>query len=571
MNKLPKKKKLSTTVIISFLLLFGLWGSSSCNQENTSWRNSQNKKIVDLSQKKKLPAGSSLLKGSLDIHISPIAGSWYPENPEELSTLLNDYLAQVPINKYEPQEHPVAFIVPHAGYIYSGLTAAYAYKILQQNQPERILLIGPSHYSSFHGISLGYFRSYKTPLGEIPVDPLAKRLLDECSLIKFQADAHRQEHSIDIQIPFLQTIFPQSPPKIIPLLVGHLEDKDYSVLAQCLRKFMDNNTTIIISSDFTHYGPRYSYYPFPYNNRTKDNIRDLDRQTFQVLSRLNRKNFISFKNQTGITICGYRPIALLLELLSKDCKLQHLYYNTSGQVTDDFKNSVSYFSLAVFKQALREGNNTNKTVNQEGHRTMGTENTHPQQSNQNSLILSSIEKTTLLQLARDTLKNHLSHQNMPKRLEDYYSITPNLQQHRGAFVTLKKNDNLRGCIGYIQPVTSLHETVQQNVINAATRDSRFPVVKLDELSEIEIEISALSQPELISSYKNIVLGNHGIILKKGNKQAVFLPQVAVEQHWDLAETLRHLSLKAGLSADGWQHPKTQFHVFIAEVFSEHRP
>ncbi len=508
------------------------------------------------------------INGNRDIHKSPIAGSWYPKNQKKLSALLNNYLAQAPAVDDHQLEHPIAFIVPHAGYIYSGLTAGYAYKILQQKQPKRILLIGPSHYSSFHGISFGNFGSYKTPLGEIAVDPSAKKLLNECSLIKYHPDAHLHEHSLDIQIPFLQTIFPQSPPKIIPLLVGHLEEEDYSILAQCLREFIDDNTVIIISSDFTHYGPRFSYHPFPYNNKTKDNIRNLDEQAVQIISELNRKDFISFKNKTGITICGYRPIALLMELLPRDCRLQQLYYDTSGQITGDFKNSVSYFSLAFFQKSVWERNNSNVTVNQEGLNTMGKKNTPLQKSNKNNLLLSSREKKTLLQLARDTLEKHLAHEDMSQQLETHYSLTSNLQQHRGAFVTLKNKSKLRGCIGYIQPITSLYETVQQNVINAGTRDSRFPPVKLNELSEIEIEISALSPPKLISSYKDIVLGKHGIILKKGVNQAVFLPQVAVEQNWDLAETLRHLSLKAGLSGDAWKNPKAQFQVFIAEIFSE---
>ena len=149
-----------------------------------------------------------------------------------------------------------------------------------------------------------------------------------------------------------------------------------------------------------------------------------------------------------------------------------------------------------------------------------------------------------------------------------YTITPALLQHRGAFVTLKVHGALRGCIGYIQPIEPLYEAVQQNAINAATRDSRFNPVEADELPAIEIEISALTTPVAVSSYHDIVLGRDGVILKKGPHQAVFLPQVAPEQGWDLPETLRHLALKAGLSGDDWRDPDTEFLVFTAEVFEE---
>jgi AmmeMemoRadiSam system protein A len=171
-------------------------------------------------------------------------------------------------------------------------------------------------------------------------------------------------------------------------------------------------------------------------------------------------------------------------------------------------------------------------------------------------------------LARDTVEGYVKDRKTPDPRGGPYAITPALREHRGAFVTLKAHGKLRGCIGYIQPIEPLYEAVRQNAINAATRDSRFRPVETDDLSTIQIEISVLTPPAPVSSYRDIVPGSHGIILKKGSHQAVFLPQVAPEQGWDLPETLRHLSLKAGLSGDDWKAPDAEFFVFTAEIIEE---
>jgi AmmeMemoRadiSam system protein A len=188
------------------------------------------------------------------------------------------------------------------------------------------------------------------------------------------------------------------------------------------------------------------------------------------------------------------------------------------------------------------------------------------EADRGSLTLS--ERATLLQIARDTVEEYVKKRKTPDLTSGRYEITPTLREHRGAFVTLKEHGELRGCIGYIQPIEPLCEAVQQNAINAAARDSRFAPVKPKELSSIKIEISALTAPAPVSSFRDIALGRHGIILKRGSHQAVFLPQVAPEQGWDLSETLRHLSLKAGLPEDAWKDPQAEFHVFTAEVFLE---
>jgi AmmeMemoRadiSam system protein B/AmmeMemoRadiSam system protein A len=482
--------------------------------------------------------------------------------------MLEGYLEKVPAPDRDETNRLIATVVPHAGYAYSGFTAAHAYKAIQQRRPKRVLMIGPSHYAGFRGLSFGDYASYETPLGRVPVDRAGRALLLDCPLVRFHPEAHQREHSVDIQVPFLQVIFPESTPVILPLLVGHLEEEDYPVLAECLRKVLDSDTVLVVSSDFTHYGPRFGYVPFPYESGVANRIQHLDQGACDKILGLDRKRFLSYYETTGITICGCRPIALLLELLPEDTRSRNLFYTTSGQLTGDFRNSVSYYSLAFTRDALWEpedGGNGSRPV---GENTMkkGKNPSQGSEADEGSLTLS--EKSTLLKLARDTIQEYVQTRKTLDPRKGRYEITPKLRENRGAFVTLKKEGTLRGCIGYIQPIEPLFETVQQNAINAAARDSRFSAVKPKELSSIEIEISALTVPEPVSSYRKIVLGKHGIILKQGSRQAVFLPQVAPEQGWDLAETLRHLSLKAGLSGDAWRDPETEFLVFTAEVFKE---
>ncbi len=504
------------------------------------------------------------------IHPSPIAGTWYPADPTALRELLEGFLERAPGIADQEAARLEALIVPHAGYAFSGQTAAYGYRVLGQRRPRRVVLLGPSHYASFRGLSLGDYDAYETPLGRVPVDPEGRSLARGCPLVDFHEEAHLREHSVDIQIPFLQVLFPDDPPRIVPLLVGSLREVDYPRVASCIRGLLDPETVLVVSSDFTHYGPRYGYLPFPLDGRTAERLRALDEGACGEILRLDRKGFLAYQARTGITICGYRPIALLLEMLSPRTRARRLFYTTSGRVTGDYRNSVSYCSLIFLQARGSEGPGTAPPPKEGKESAMKDGRNPPGKTGRAGGGLDPSEKATLLRLSRDTLEAYIRRHETPDPLGGGYAITEALRQPRGAFVTLTKGGRLRGCIGYIQPIAPLYRTVQENTINAATRDTRFPPVSPEELPEIHIEISALSVPEPVASYREIEIGKHGIILKHGYAQAVFLPQVAPEQGWDLPETLRHLSLKAGLAPDAWRDPEAEFLVFTAEVFEEPR-
>jgi MEMO1 family protein len=175
------------------------------------------------------------------------------------------------------------------------------------------------------------------------------------------------------------------------------------------------------------------------------------------------------------------------------------------------------------------------------------------------------QKKTLLTLARDALAARVGGKPFPE--ETGYQLDDRLRQNSGAFVTLHKQGQLRGCIGYIEPVAQLFRSIMDNAESAALHDTRFHPVTPPELTEIDIEISVLTVPQRVAGYQNIVIGTHGMILKKGWARAVFLPQVAPEQGWNLEETLSHLSMKAGLQPAAWR-TDAEFSVFEAIVFDE---
>jgi len=178
--------------------------------------------------------------------------------------------------------------------------------------------------------------------------------------------------------------------------------------------------------------------------------------------------------------------------------------------------------------------------------------------------LNNTEKKLLLDLARKTIKARLMGMNPP----DIVPESDKLKEPRGAFVTLHKNGQLRGCIGYVEPIKPLYQAVIDMAIAAAFQDPRFPPLSKEEFNAISIEISAMSPLKKIKDVSEIQVGVHGILIKRGFYQGLLLPQVATEQGWDRNTFLEHTCYKAGMGPDCWKHPDTEIYIFSAEVFSE---
>ena len=482
------------------------------------------------------------------IRSSSLAGSWYERNPEVLSSQIDTFLENVP--KDAVKQDIIGIIAPHAGYAYSAQTAAYAYKCLKDSDINRVIVLASSHYSVFNGIAITDATHFETPLGIIEVDIDTVNALSKNPVFEQNENAHGKEHSLEIQLPLIQKILKNF--KIIPLIVGNLDENDNKTAARLISKYLDDKTVIVASSDFTHFGARFDYIPF--DNNIKENLKILDMGAIDKIKAHDTEKFLEYIYKTGATICGYRPIALLLEILPKDSGAELLKYTTSGELTGDYHNSVSYASI-VF---------TGKFENKKEDEIM--ENKTPEEQGNEEEYLSKDEQEFLLKLSREILNTFVE----TKKIPDFHTneeLNPKLKGKAGVFGTLTKFGQLRGCIGYIQPIEALYKAVIKNTINAAVHDTRFVPVNKDELSDIDIEISVLTPPKKVSGYEDIIIGKHGMILEKFGRSAVFLPQVAIEQEWDLATTLTHLSYKAGLPGDAWREGTT-FLVFTAQVFGK---
>ncbi len=287
--------------------------------------------------------------GTGKVRSSPLAGSWYPADPEELRKMLINYIEKAKIPKIKGRI--LALISPHAGYIYSGQAAAHGFKTLMEKDIHRVIIIGPSHYAGFQGICVSSYDYYQTPLGKVPVEKTVGENLSHHNLFVFKPEIEAREHSLEMEIPFLQIALKDF--KIVPLIVGSIKEKDYIEVANLLRPFISDKTLIVVSSDFTHYGRRFGYLPFTEN--IKDNLKRLDLKAVDYIIKKDFNGYQKYLRETGITICGRVPIGILLELLPAEAEGQLLNYYTSGDLLNDYSNSVSYVSI-VFKRPIRNHN-----------------------------------------------------------------------------------------------------------------------------------------------------------------------------------------------------------------------
>ena len=480
--------------------------------------------------------------GIQNVREPAVAGRFYPDSEADLSKKVNNYLDKAFIESLPGK--PVAIISPHAGYQYSGSVAAYGYKAIKDYKYKRVIVLAPSHYSRYRGASILDVDAYKTPLGLVKLNQgICNNLINNPPFIGTFKKAHQREHSLETQLPFLQTVLGNDF-ELIPILISRLNNEEFDFIADKLIPLIDEDTLIVVSSDFTHYGYGYDYVPF--KKDVEANLKKLDYGAFERILALDFDGFIRYKRATGITACGFMPVALLMKTLPDNVQGKILRYDTSGSILGDFNSSVSYVSI-VF-----------------------TRDSEPPDITGDNNSLNNDERLTLLKVARDTLESYVKEGKKPDLNSGEYTLSPIMKEKRGVFVTLNKNGNLRGCIGHIQPREQLVKAVMDNAINSSMNDRRFRPVGTDELAEIEIDISVLSPIKKISGPEKFIPGKHGIIIRMLGSSAVFLPQVATEQGWDREETLSHLCKKARLPAYAWKDDEMEFFIFTAEVFCENK-
>ena len=496
---------------------------------------------------------------AMRVRRAQVAGSWYPGDKEHLTAYLDQLFADVKPPKLDGKV--VALISPHAGYRFSGKAAATGYALLRGQDIRRVVVLAISHHYPFRGASIADVTHFETPLGLIPLDSQAVARLRRCPVVGTVAEAETEEHSLEMQLPLLQHVLPKF--TLVPILVGRMNDADYGLLASALGDIVDQHTLVVASSDFTHRGANYGYEVPEGKGTIQERLGRVDDGSVEQILKLSRRGLLAHANKTGTTICGLHPIALLLELLGQfqGIRGQVVQRYTSGDVTSDWSSSVTYIDVA-FTGKWPDGSKLDAA-------RAGGEKMFP---------LSDEDRTTLLCLARASLEASVRKGSFDAAVKSTIPATPSLERKAGAFVTLKckmndeglcvgRGDDLRGCIGTIEPSDSLYDTVAMRAASAALEDTRFPhQVGVPELPFITIEVSVLTPPRPVKSADEIVIGKHGIVLSSGWNRATFLPQVAPEQGWDRETTLRHLARKAGLAEDGWK--KAEFRVYEAIVFGE---
>jgi AmmeMemoRadiSam system protein B/AmmeMemoRadiSam system protein A len=488
-------------------------------------------------------AVSGCARSETDVRPPAVAGQFYPADANRLRLAIQGFMKDaVPVTV----EHPIALVAPHAGYIYSGQICADAYRQAAGNQYELVVILGTNHTTPrFSGISVFTKGAYQTPLGNALVDETAARaLLTQDHDCTSNVEAQVREHSVEVQVPFVQVLFPSA--KILPVVIGEPDLTMCTHFGQELAKVLKGRKALIVaSSDLSHY-PAY-----------KDAAKT-DRETLMSLIKLDPADFasktdalVSGRIPNLVTCaCGEGPILAAMaaaKSLGATRGVIVSYANSGDTALADLERVVGYGAVA-----LTTGKGAPETE------ALDAPEAAPAES-----PLESADKKALLSIARETLHRYLTTDTVPL----VRNVSPRLRSLQGTFVTLKKHGELRGCIGHMLPDIPLARAVETMALEAAFNDTRFDPLKQNELQGLQIEISVLTPMKPIARPEDIVIGRDGVYMIKNGKSAVFLPQVATEQKWDRAEMLNNLCLKAGLAAGSWKQG-AQFLVFQAIVFDE---
>ncbi len=469
------------------------------------------------------------------------AGRFYPASRETLLRDLEQMFASC--DKYPEKLKVRAIIVPHAGYIYSGRTAASAFSTIPADSKfKNIFLIGSSHIMAFEGASVYYTGDFLTPLGKITVNKeIAEKLRKEHSVFRFQENAHSQEHSLEVQVPFIQYYF-KNLQQIVPIIIGTNNKNTIKTIAEALRPWFTPENLFIISSDFSHYPPYKEAKEV--DNATADAIVSKDPELFlKTLSQNSSKRIPNL----ATSMCGWTSGLMLLYLVNNDPNLvfKKISYCNSGDSQYGNKEEVVGYHAIVLAEVQK--------------------NKQPAGNQSQEMQFTQEEIDQMFKIARNSIATML---NEHRRLVlNPSEILPGLKRNLGAFVTLRIDGKLRGCIGRFVSSEPLYEVINQMAIASAFNDTRFMPLTKEEFKKIEIEISVLGPLKRINNISEIILGKHGIYIKKDFRSGTMLPQVATENKWTVEEFLGYTSReKAGLGWDGWKD--AELYVYEALVLEE---
>jgi AmmeMemoRadiSam system protein B/AmmeMemoRadiSam system protein A len=471
-----------------------------------------------------------------------VAGMFYPGDKTDLTKMVTGYLQNVQ-GLPDIDGQIIAIIVPHAGLVYSGPIAAYSYKLLENSHINKVILCGPSHRYRFQGISVyGPDVEWSTPLGLVPCNnKICQAMLAASKDIQEIPEAHQQEHCLEVQLPFLQTVLHDF--TIAPAIMGYPDHQAIKTLADALSQVpFDDSTIMIASTDWQHYMPAKE--GWKYDSLGLECLEDFDP------ARLEK-----YLAQDKTQMCGGGTAVAVLEAArAKGAdKVKVLKYGDSGDVTGDKSSVVSYVAAVVYKV----NDPADKSTTPKKAEKTSAKDLPPKMN------LTDADKAKLLEIARETLEKYLSAGETPG-----FDVSDNLKQPGAAFVTLTKHEQLRGCIGQTIAVQPLYKTVSYCAIQAAVADPRFPPVTRDELDALDIEISVLTPLQKVNSLDEIEVGRDGLMISRGPYRGLLLPQVATEYNWDRTTFLQQTCRKAGLPSDAYQKSDAELFKFQAIIFHE---
>ncbi len=463
------------------------------------------------------------------------ADSFYPSNPDLLARMVDDYLASA---KADSVGRVVAIVVPHAGYIYSGNVAARAFAQLKGKQVSRVVVIAPSHVERFSGASIYDGEAYQTPLGDVPVDTdFAQKLAAQNPRFRVSSAGHesktadgRGEHAIEVQLPFLQRALGSF--KVVPIVVGDQRYETCRSLGVALARLIsDSSTVIVASSDLSHY-------------HTYAEAVTLDKKVVSAISEGDYFGLTRNLERGTWEACGGGPIVATMIAAERMGATPRVLMqaNSGDSVAGDRNRVVGYASFVFTKN--------------EGATPAPVD-----------FSLGQAEQARLMEIARSSVE-------MAVKQHALYTCSDGglnaLSQERGAFVTLTQKGRLRGCIGYVEPIKPLCQAVRDVAAAAATSDQRFLPVAASELPDLQYEVSVLSALRRVNDVKEIQVGKHGLLIRKGDREGLLLPQVATENKWDLTTFLQQTCQKAGLPSNAWQDDEADIFCFTAFVFGKEK-
>ncbi|MCH7657691.1 MAG: AmmeMemoRadiSam system protein B [Bacteroidetes bacterium] len=502
---------------ILIVIMFLIFSQNFCNSQNRNKEDQSLQKRID-----RQPA---------------VAGQFYPGNKNNLEKTLEELFSKAKSGISE--ENTIAILSPHAGYVFSGEVAANSFKQLDPDSKYKtIFILGSSHRTMFSGASIYNIGNYITPLGEVKVDiPLSTNLINGYDIFSFNGNAHLGEHSLEVQLPFLQ-YWLKNEFSIVPVVLGTQSPRVIEKIARALKPYFTSENLFVISTDFSHYPSHENAVRI--DNSIADAV--VSNSPAELLNTISKHEKEGIEN-LATTLCGWTSVLTLMYMTrgDKDISYHKVKYMNSGDTQyGDNSRVVGYWSISV----------TSKT---KGKKETG-------------FSLDKNDKMDLLHIARNTMEFYVNNGKIISIDDEKFSN--HLHTPAGAFVSLHSSDGkLRGCIGQFDAKDPLYKVISEMTISASTRDYRFKPVTPEELKGIELEISVLTPKKKIQSIDEITLGKHGIYIVKDGKSGTFLPQVAGEFGWTKEEFLGRCSRdKARIGWEGWKD--ADIYIFEAIIFSE---